>query len=297
MALKRGLNKGKGLAALIDTENVKDSGKGNGNGNGNNEGVLMLNISQVEPNREQPRKNFNEDELQELAESIKQHGVISPLLVKERDGYYEIVAGERRWRAATIAGLKEVPVIVRDLTEQEIVEISIIENLQRVDLNPIEEALAYKRLMTEFDMTQDEVADRVSKSRTAIANSVRLLKLSENVQQMLIDDMISSGHARALLGIDNEEEQFVLAQRVFDEKLSVRDIEKIVKNRSKEKTEKKKLETQFSNVYTDIETKLKDRLSTKVKVTGKENGSGKIEIEFFSGDELERIMDLIGKKD
>lgn len=190
-----------------------------------------------------------------------------------------------------------MPVIVRDLTEQEILEISIIENLQRVDLNPIEEALAYKRLMTEFDMTQDEVADRVSKSRTAIANSVRLLKLSENVQQMLIDDMISSGHARALLGIDNEEEQFVLAQRVFDEKLSVRDIEKIVKNRSKEKTEKKKLETQFSNVYTDIETKLKDRLSTKVKVTGKENGSGKIEIEFFSGDELERIMDLIGKKD
>lgn len=291
MALKRGLNKGKGLAALIDTENVKDTGKGNST----NDGVLMLNISEVEPNREQPRKNFDEDELQELAESIKQHGVISPLLVVKRDGYYEIVAGERRWRAATIAGLKEVPVIVRDLTEQEILEISIIENLQRVDLNPIEEALAYKRLMTEFNLTQDEVAEKVSKSRTAIANSVRLLKLSNDVQQMLIDDMISSGHARALLGIENEEEQFILAQRVFDEKLSVRDIEKIVKNRSKEKVEKKKIETQFTNVYTDIETKLKDRLSTKVKVTGKENGSGKIEIEFFSGDELERILDLINK--
>ena len=291
MALKRGLNKGKGLAALIDTENVKDTGKGNST----NDGVLMLNISEVEPNREQPRKNFDEDELQELAESIKQHGVISPLLVVKRDGYYEIVAGERRWRAATIAGLKEVPVIVRDLTEQEILEISIIENLQRVDLNPIEEALAYKRLMTEFNLTQDEVAEKVSKSRTAIANSVRLLKLSNDVQQMLIDDMISSGHARALLGIENEEEQFIHAQRVFDEKLSVRDIEKIVKNRSKEKVEKKKIETQFTNVYTDIETKLKDRLSTKVKVTGKENGSGKIEIEFFSGDELERILDLINK--
>ena len=291
MALKRGLNKGKGLAALIDTENVKDTGKGNST----NDGVLMLNISEVEPNREQPRKNFDEDELQELAESIKQHGVISPLLVVKRDGYFEIVAGERRWRAATIAGLKEVPVIVRDLTEQEILEISIIENLQRVDLNPIEEALAYKRLMTEFNLTQDEVAEKVSKSRTAIANSVRLLKLSNDVQQMLIDDMISSGHARALLGIENEEEQFILAQRVFDEKLSVRDIEKIVKNRSKEKVEKKKIETQFTNVYTDIETKLKDRLSTKVKVTGKENGSGKIEIEFFSGDELERILDLINK--
>ena len=291
MALKRGLNKAKGLAALIDTENVKDTGKGNST----EDGVLKLNISQVEPTREQPRKNFDEDELQELAESIKQHGVISPLLVVKRDGYFEIVAGERRWRAATIAGLKEVPVIVRDLTEQEILEISIIENLQRVDLNPIEEALAYKRLMTEFNLTQDEVAEKVSKSRTAIANSVRLLKLSNDVQQMLIDDMISSGHARALLGIENEEEQFILAQRVFDEKLSVRDIEKIVKNRSKEKVEKKKIETQFTNVYTDIETKLKDRLSTKVKVTGKENGSGKIEIEFFSGDELERILDLINK--
>ena len=293
MALKRGLNKGKGLAALIDTESVKDTGKTSGSG----DGVLMLNISQVQPNKNQPRKNFNEDELQELAESIKQHGVISPLLVKEREDYYEIVAGERRWRAATLAGLKEVPVIVRDLTEQEIVEISIIENLQRVDLNPIEEALAYKRLMTEFNQTQDEVAEKVSKSRTAIANSVRLLKLSEGVQQMLIDDMISAGHARALLGIENEEEQFILAQRVFDEKLSVRDIEKIVKKRSKENEEviKSRTETQLSNVYTDIETKLKDRLSTKVKVTGKENGSGKIEIEFFSGDELERILDLIGR--
>ena len=289
--IKRGLNKGKGLAAIIDTEttqekNSKASGK---------DSVMKVNISKVEPNRNQPRQTFNEDSLQELAESVKQHGVIQPLLVVEKDGYYEIVAGERRWRAANLAGLKEVPVIVRDLTEQEIVELSIIENLQREDLNPIDEARAYKRLMTEFNLTQDEVADKVSKSRTAIANSVRLLKLSNDVQQMLIDEMISAGHARALLGVDDPEEQFILAQRAFDEKLSVRDIEKIVKNRSKEKVIKKKTENQLENVYRDIETKLKDRLSTKVTVSGKDNGVGKIEIEFFSGDELERILDIINR--
>ena len=289
--IKRGLNKGKGLAAIIDTEttqekNSKASGK---------DSVMKVNISKVEPNRNQPRQTFNEDSLQELAESVKQHGVIQPLLVVEKDGYYEIVAGERRWRAANLAGLKEVPVIVRDLTEQEIVELSIIENLQREDLNPIDEARAYKRLMTEFNLTQDEVADKVSKSRTAIANSVRLLKLSDDVQQMLIDEMISAGHARALLGVDDPEEQFILAQRAFDEKLSVRDIEKIVKNRSKEKVIKKKTENQLENVYRDIETKLKDRLSTKVTVSGKDNGVGKIEIEFFSGDELERILDIINR--
>ena len=191
-ALKRGLNKGKGLAALIDTETPQEK-----NGKvSEKDSVMMVNISKVEPNRDQPRKNFDEDSLQELAESIKQHGVLSPLLVVDRGEYYEIVAGERRWRAATIAELKEVPVIVKELTEQEIVELSIIENLQREDLNEIEEAMAYKRLMTEFHLTQDEVAEKVSKSRAAIANSVRLLKLSEDVQQMLIDEMISAGHAR-----------------------------------------------------------------------------------------------------
>ena len=249
----------------------------------------------MEPNRNQPRKNFDEDALQELAESVKQYGVLSPLLVVDRGDYYEIVAGERRWRAANIAELKEVPVIVRDLTEQQIVEISIIENLQREDLNEIEEANGYKRLIEEFHLTQDEVAEKVSKSRTAIANTIRLLKLCEDVQRMLIDDMISAGHARALLGIEDPEEQYVLAQRVFDEKLSVRDIEKIVKNRGKEKVEKKKTESQLANVYKDIETRMKDKLSTKVSVTAKENGGGKIEIEFYSGDDLERILDIIGR--
>ena len=295
MAPKRGLNKGKGLAALIDTEVAKDKTKSISSNNNNNEEVLKVNISEVEPNRSQPRKTFNEDALQELAESIKEHGVLQPLLVKQRDGYYEIVAGERRWRAATKAGLKEIPVIVRDLTEQEILEISIIENLQREDLNPIEEANAYKRLMEEFGLTQDVVSERVSKSRTAIANSVRLLKLSPDVQQMLIDELISAGHARALLGISDPEEQYVLAQRAFDEKLSVREIEKIVKNRSKENNKEKKGKKQLENVDKDLDANLKNRLSTKVTVTGKDNGSGKIEIEFYSAEELERILDLIGK--
>jgi ParB family chromosome partitioning protein len=289
MAPKRGLNRGKGLAALIDTENTKEKGtpvEG---------GVVTVNISKVEPNRNQPRKVFNEDALQDLADNIKQHGIIQPLIVVKRDDYYEIVAGERRWRAANIVGLKEVPVIVKELTEQEIVELSIIENLQREDLNEIEEAMAYKRLMTEFKLTQDEVAEKVSKSRAAIANSIRLLKLCEDVQQMLMDDMISAGHARALLGIEDPEEQFILAQRVFDEKLSVREIEKIVKNRGKEKTTKKKEVGQLDAVYKNIETNLKDRLSTKVNVSVKENGSGKIEIEFYSAEELDRILGLIGK--
>lgn len=289
MALKKGLNKARGLQSLIDTGNVPEKESES------REGVKQVSISKVEPNRDQPRKYFDEDALQDLAESVKQHGILSPLLVVDRGDYYEIVAGERRWRAATIAGLKEVPVIVRDLTEQEIVEISIIENLQREDLNEIEEANGYKRLMTEFHLTQDEVAEKVSKSRTAIANTVRLLKLCEDVQRMLIDDMISAGHARALLGIDDPEDQYILAQRAFDEKLSVREIEKIVKNRGKEKVEKKKSESQMANVYKDIETRMKDRLSTKVSVTAKENGGGKIEIEFYSGDDLDRILDIIGR--
>lgn len=288
MAGKKGL--GRGLAALIDTETSLEKKDGNAGGE-----VQSVSISKVAPNKDQPRKNFNEDALQELAESIKQHGVIQPLLVVKRDDYYEIVAGERRWRAAQIAGLKDIPIVVRDLTEQEIVEVSIIENLQREDLNPIEEANAYKRLMTEFSMTQDEVSERVSKSRTAIANSVRLLKLCDEVQNMLIQDMISAGHARALLGVDDPEDQFVLAQRAFDEKLSVREIEKIVKNRGKNNHKVKENQSQLENVYRDIETRLKDRLSTKVNITGKDNGTGKIEIEFFSADELDRILGLIGK--
>ncbi len=285
---------GKGLDALIPSGGVNKTVE-NPSKVADKDGVVNVKISKVEPNREQPRKNFDEDALQELAESIKQFGVLQPILVQERDDYYEIIAGERRWRAANIAGLKEVPVIIRNLTEQEIVEIALIENIQREDLNPIEEAQAYKRLLTEFNLKQDEVAERVSKSRTAVTNSMRLLKLSDEVQQMVIDEMISTGHARALLAIEDPEQQYILAQKVFDEKLSVRDIEKLVKNLGKTKVQKKSKEKQLSAIYQEIEETLKGKLSTKVNIVAKENGAGKIEVEFFSNAELVRLMDIIMK--
>lgn len=253
-------------------------------------------ITKVEPNRKQPRKFFDEDALQELADSIKQFGLLQPILVQDRKDYYEIIAGERRWRAARLAGLKEVPVIIKNYSDQEIVEIALIENIQREDLNPIEEAQAYKRLLEEFHLKQDEVAERVSKSRVAVTNSIRLLKLSEKVQQMVIDDMISTGHARALLAVEDEEEQYALAQKIFDEKLSVREIEKIVKNLHKPSKTKKMDDKTMQAIYLDIEEKLKQKLSTKVVVSSKGEGTGKIEIEFYSHEDLERILDMIGKQ-
>lgn len=249
----------------------------------------------IEPNREQPRKNFDEDSLLELAESIKQFGLLQPILVQDKGTYYEIIAGERRWRAAKLAGLKEVPVIIRNLTEQEIVEISLIENIQREDLNPIEEALAYKRLLTEFNLKQDEVAERVSKSRTAVTNSIRLLKLCDEVQQMIIDDMITTGHARALISIEDPEKQYMIAQKIFDEKLSVRDVEKLMKDLNKPVKENKipKKDEKLEIIYGEIEEKIKQSLSTKVAISSKGNGSGKIEIEFYSHDDLEKITDKL----
>ena len=258
----------------------------------------VVKITMVEPNRKQPRKNFDEDALHELADSIKQFGLIQPILVQDRKDHYEIIAGERRWRAAKMAGLKEVPVLIRSYSEQEIMEISLIENIQREDLNPIEEAQAYKRLLEEFHLKQDEVAERVSKSRAAVTNSMRLLKLSDEVQQMLIDDMISTGHARALLAIDNPEEQYNTAQRIFDEKLSVREVEKLVKNLNKPVKPVKKASdnSTMDAIYLDIEDKLKQRLSTKVTVTSKGEGAGKIEIEFYNHEDLDRLMDLMGER-
>ena len=256
-------------------------------------GEMMVKINQVEPNRDQPRKDFDEDALLELSDSIKQFGVLQPLLVQKKKDYYEIIAGERRWRAAKLAGVKEIPVIVKDFTEQEVVEISLIENIQRENLNPIEEAMAFKRLLEEFNLKQDEVAERVSKSRTAVTNSMRLLKLSERVQQMIIDDMITTGHARALLAIDDEEQQYILATKVFDEKLSVRETEKLVKSlkNPKKPIVKEKIEHMF--VYDDIVDKMKNVMGTKVNINAKANGKGKIEIEYYSEEELERIYDLI----
>ena len=249
----------------------------------------------VEPNRKQPRKNFDEDSLQELCDSIKQVGMIQPILVQNRNDHYEIIAGERRWRAAKMAGLKEIPVIIRDYSDQEIMEISLIENIQREDLNPIEEAQAYKRLLTEFNLKQDEVAERVSKSRAAVTNCIRLLKLTDRVQQMVIDEMISTGHARALLAVEDPEIQYTLAQQIFDQKLSVRDVERLVKKLNEPEKEKKKAEDKTLQViYQDIEDRLKQRLSTKVTVSSKGEGSGKIEIEFYNHEDLDRLLDIIG---
>ena len=256
-------------------------------------GAMIVKISSVEPNMDQPRKQFDEDALMELSESIKQYGVLHPLLVSDKKDYYEIIAGERRWRAAKMAGLKEVPVVVKEFTDQEIVEISLIENIQREDLNPIEEAMAYKRLMEEFHLKQDEIADRVAKSRTAVTNSMRLLKLTSKVQEMVIADMISAGHARALLGISDETLQENTAMKVFDEKLSVRETEKLVKNLvSPAKKEKTERNTAEDAIYESLEEKMKGIMGTKVSIQRKKNNKGKIEIEYYSKDELERIIDL-----
>lgn len=256
-------------------------------------GPVIMKINDVEPNREQPRKNFDEDALIELADSIKQFGVLQPLIVQKRKDYYEIIAGERRWRAAKLAGVKEVPVIVKEYTEQEIVEISLIENIQREDLNPIEEAMAFKKLLNEFHLKQDEVAERVSKSRTAVTNSMRLLKLGEKVQQMIIDDMISTGHARALLAIDDKEQQYTLAMKIFDEKLSVRETEKLIKEIKNPKAVPEKKEIPNAFVYENLEERMKTVMGTKVHVNHKPNGKGKIEIEYYSDTELERIFELL----
>jgi len=298
MAVKRnGL--GKGLDSLIPNKTVKTTEKQANKTQKEKvkvekSGETIVKITQVEPNSEQPRKDFDEDALLELADSIKQFGVLQPLLVQKKNDYYEIIAGERRWRAAKLAGLKEVPVLVREYTEQEVVEISLIENIQRENLNPIEEAIAYKRLLKEFHLKQDEIAERVSKSRTAVTNSMRLLKLNSKVQQMVIDDMISTGHARALLALEDEEQQYTIANKIFDEmELSVRETEKLIKILKNPKKTAKKEKIEHTFIYENLEEKMKGIMGTKVNVNPKSNGKGKIEIEYYSEEELERIFDLI----
>ena len=286
---------GKGLDSLIPEHSVRRKAEKTEQKPEKNE--LLLKITDIEPNREQPRKHFDEDALLELSDSIKQFGIIQPLIVQKKEDHYEIIAGERRWRAAKMAGLKEVPAIIKSYTDREILEISLIENIQRETLNPIEEAFAYKRLLTEFHLKQDEVAERVSKSRTAVTNSMRLLKLDERVQQMVIDDMITTGHARALLGIEDAEKQFATAQKIFDENLSVRETEKLVKKIQNNKdipVEKKKVsDPAMEAIYHDLEEKMKSILGTKVAINKKDDQKGKIEIEYYSMDELDRIIDLI----
>lgn len=284
---------GKGLDSMIPPKRTaraqaQDSAA---NKNANKSGEVILKINDVEPNKNQPRRTFNEDSLIELSESIKQHGVVQPLVVAKQKDYYEIIAGERRWRAAKIAGLKEVPVIIKDYSPQEIMEVALIENIQREDLNPIEEAKAYKNLIDEYNLKQDQVAEKVSKSRTAVTNALRLLKLDDRVQEMLINENISSGHARALLGLDDAEKQYNIATQIFDEKLSVRETEKLVKQINRpEQPPKPKKELKNDFVYRDIEEKLKEKIGTKVKINRKTEDKGKIEIEYYSPEELEKIL-------
>ena len=306
MAPKRGL--GRGLSNLIPTDDTTEdvttkTSKQTKTGTVTKTEVVKkveqtLNINRIEPNKNQPRKEFNEDALQELADSIKQFGVIEPLVVVKRKGYYELIAGERRWRAARLAGLKEVPVVIKDYDDQQIVEIALIENIQREDLKPIEEAHAYERLIQEFNLTQDEVAERVSKSRTTVTNALRLLKLTEKVQQMLIDDMLSTGHVRALITIADPQLQYETAMYIFDKKLSVRETESYVKKllnkKPKEKTSEKE-DPELSFLYKAIENRLKESLGTKTTIKAKTKDSGKIEIEYYSQEDLERITQLLAQ--
>ena len=293
MAAKKG-GLGKGLDSLI----VKKE-----------EGVVAVNpeqhgapvevdINKVEPNKLQPRKNFDEDKLQELADNIKIHGIVNPIIVQDRKGYYEIIGGERRWRAARIAGFKKVPVIIMNLSEQEFVEISLIDNIQREQLNPIEEAMAFARLIDEFNLKQDEVTERVSKSRTTITNALRLLKLDKRVQDMIVDDKLSTGHARAMLAIADPDKQYEFAERAFDEKMSVRDVEREVKKllndkKSDKKSKASEIDSQLAAVYQETQERLKGVLGTKVFINAKDNKSGKLEIEYYSQDELNRIVELL----
>lgn len=297
---KKGL--GKGIDALIP-----ETGRSANNNASENETEIIkeiikevdtVDINKIEPNIFQPRKFFDEDSMQELADSIKQHGLIEPLIVqKSSEDFYSIIAGERRWRAAKMAGLKDIPVVVKDYTSQQAMEIALIENLQREDLNPIEEAEAFNRLISEFDLKQDEVADKVCKSRVAVTNSLRLLKLDKRVQNMIIENRIKSGHARALLAIEDGDKQYDIAVKVFDEKLSVRETERLIKavnsEKVKEKVEEKKENSQEELIYKQYEEKLKLVMGTKVKINCKSSGKGKIEIEYYSPDEFERIIDMM----
>lgn len=299
MAAKKG-GLGKGLDSLMPNKvNTKQLNEGISSDETEKEPVKTVKISLVEPNRDQPRKKFSEESLAELADSIKQYGIIQPLIVQDKKDYYEIIAGERRWRAAKIAGLKEIPIIVRDISQQEVMEISLIENIQRENLNPIEEALAYKRLLEEFNLKQEEVAKRVSKSRTAVTNSMRLLKLTEDVQQMVIDEKLTMGHARCLISVEDPELQKKVALEIIDRNLSVRETEKLMKKLQKmqeaadEEEKKEKEDTALTAIYENIAEQMKTILGTKVEIRRKDRDKGKIEIEYYSQDELDRLLQLM----
>ncbi len=286
MAIKKGL--GKGLDSMIPEKKTKAEMK-----EVQDKSLAEIKISEIDPNIGQPRKSFNEDELLELAESIKIHGVIQPIILTKRGKRYEIIAGERRWRASKLAGLTKIPAVIREYTDKEIMEVSLIENIQRQDLNPIEEAVAFKNLIDEYKMKQDDLAERVSKSRSAITNALRLLKLDDKVKAMLAEGLISTGHARAILAVEDKNKQQILATRIFDEKLSVRETEKLVKQIVENKESKKEEKSSEKLIYKKLEDSLKSIIGSKVSIKGKDNGKGKIEIDYYSIEELDRITELL----
>lgn len=286
MAIKKGL--GKGLDSMIPEKKTKAEMK-----EAQDKSLAEIKISEIDPNMGQPRKKFDEDELLELAESIKIHGVIQPIILTKRGKRYEIIAGERRWRASKLAGLVKIPAIIREYTDKEIMEVSLIENIQRQDLNPIEEALAFKNLIDEYKMKQDDLAERVSKSRSAITNALRLLKLDDKVKGMLAEGLISTGHARALLAVEDKNKQQALATKIFDEKLSVRETEKLVKHIIENKEPKKEEKSSEKLIYKKLEDSLKSIIGSKVSIKGRNNGKGKIEIDYYSIEELDRITELL----
>lgn len=272
---------GKGLGALIPNDvTTKENNK-----------PSVISINLIKSNNDQPRKSFDDEKIAELSQSINEHGIIQPIILNKQDNYYMIIAGERRWRAAKLLGLKEVPAIVMDLTEKDVLEVSLIENIQRQDLNPIEEAMAYKKLLSDFNLTQEELSKRVGKSRVAISNTIRLTNLCETVKQYLIDEVISEGHGRVLLSIEDAKVQCEVAQKVIDEKLSVRELERLVKNLNTEKKEKEKTRD-MNPYYKDVTERLQNYFGTKVNISNK-NNKGKIEIEYYSNEDLQRILEII----
>lgn len=272
---------GKGLGALIPNDAITKEN--------NKPSVISINL--IKSNNDQPRKSFDDEKIAELSQSIKEHGIIQPIILNKQDNYYMIIAGERRWRAAKLLGLKEVPAVVMDLTEKDVLEVSLIENIQRQDLNPIEEAVAYKKLLSDFNLTQEELSKRVGKSRVAISNVIRLTNLCETVKQYLIDEVISEGHGRVLLAIEDDKVQCEIAQKVIDEKLSVRELERLVKNLNAEKKEKEKTRD-INPYYKDVTERLQNYFGTKVNISNK-NNKGKIEIEYYSNEDLQRILEII----
>ena len=299
---KKGL--GRGLGAIFGEDVVKESNeelantkKAISSPREETGGEIMVKVSLIEPNRDQPRKDFNEEELQELAESIKNYGVLQPLLVQKKGTSYELIAGERRWRAAKLAGLREVPVVLREYNKQQAMEIALIENVQRSDLNPIEEAQAYQQLVKEFHLTQEEIAVRVSKNRATITNAMRLLKLDSQIQDLLIKGMISSGHARALLSLEDGQLQKKAAQEILDRGLSVRETEKLVKKMGKDLSPKEekaeKRDDALTLIFRELEERMKSIMGTKVSIHNKDKNKGRIEIEYYSEAELERIVEMI----